>query len=290
MKAFSETELRSLVSLLDEDDPQNLDRIQRDILEVGAPAIPYLDELRGRGGPDVTARADALARRLHFHGLQQEFRKLAAAPAPDLEDGVWLLARFGYPEVDPAEYRGRLDALADQVRQALPADAPPAQALQKLSSQLFAVMGFCGNEKHYYDPDNSFLNRVLEDRRGIPVSLSALYLLVGRRLGLPVYGVATPGHFLVGVRLGAETSYLDAYNRGRAMTLADVQHMLSRSGYEFRPEFVAPAGARDILARMMRNLISIYQKAAQAERAEMLSSLVDILVGARPAPAAPLEP
>ena len=72
-------------------------------------------------------------------------------------------------------------------------------------------------------------------------------------------------------------------------TLADVQHMLSRGGYEFRPEFVAPAGARDILARMMRNLVSIYQKAAQPDRAEMLSSLVDILLKARPVPPAAVE-
>ena len=137
MKAFSETEIRSLVSLLDEEDPQNLDRVQRDILQLGAPAIPYLDELRGRSEPDVAARVDALARRLNLQGLQEDFRKLAASPAPDLEQGVWLVARFGYPSLDPAECRGRLDAIADLVRRALPADPPPAQSLQQLSSQLF---------------------------------------------------------------------------------------------------------------------------------------------------------
>ncbi len=283
MKAFSETEIRSLISLLDEDDPQNLDRIQQKILDLGTPTIPYLDELRGHCDPDITARIDALTRRIHFHSLQEDFRKFAASPAPDLELGVWLVARFGYPDADPAKYSARLDAIADLVRRTLPEGAPPAQALQQLSSQLFGAKGFRGNEKHYYDPDNSYLNRVIENRRGIPVSLAVLYLLVGRRLGLPIYGVATPGHFLVGMRLGPKISYLDAYDRGRLMTLADVQHMLSRSGYEFRPEYVAPADARDILARMMRNLVSIYQKSAQTDRAEMLSSLVDILLMARPA-------
>jgi regulator of sirC expression with transglutaminase-like and TPR domain len=289
MRTFSDSAIRSLVSLLDEDDPRNLDRIQQDILDLGTPAIPYLCELRGRCAPEITARVDELARRLHFQRLQEDFRTLAASPSPDLEQGVWLVARFGYPDTDHGEYRVRLDALAELVRRSLPADASPAQTLKQLSSQLFDTMGFCGNEKHYYDPDNSYLNRVIENRRGIPVSLSVLYLLLGRRLRLPVYGVATPGHFLVGVRLGAKTSYLDAYNRGRVMAAADVQQMLSRSGYEFRPEFVAPAGARDILARMMRNLISIYQKAAQSERAEMLSSLVDILLLARRTPPSALK-
>lgn len=284
MKTLSETELRSLVSLLDEDDPANLDLVQRQILDLGDPVIPFLDELRRRGSdPDLAARVDALARQLHFRTLREDFRGFSDAHEPDLERGVWLIVRFGYPGADTALYSGWLDSLAEQVRRSLPAKAPSEQALQHLNSQLFGVMGFTGNEKRYYDPANSYLNCVIENRRGIPVSLSVLYLLVAKRLGLPAYGVATPGHFLVGLRLGAGTSYLDAYNRGRILTLAEVQRMLARSGYGFRPEFVAPAGARDILTRMMRNLISIYQKDAQADRAEMLSGLVEVLLKGRPA-------
>jgi len=279
MKNFSDTEIRSLVSLLDDDDPNNLDLVQRQILYLGTPVIPFLEELRGRGAPELTARVDSLSRQLHFRGLREDFHRLTASPRdPDLEDGAWLIARFGYSGLDPAVYRGWLDSLAGQVRRSLPSGAAAAQAFQHLNRQLFGALGFSGNEKRYYDPDNSYLNRVIETRRGIPVSLSVLYLLVAKRLGLPVYGVATPGHFLVGLRLGPGMSYLDAYGRGRIMSLIEVQRMLARNGYEFRPEFVAPASARDILIRMMRNLISIYQKGGHTERAEMLSSLVEIML------------
>jgi regulator of sirC expression with transglutaminase-like and TPR domain len=285
MKALPESEIRSLVSLLDEEDPANLDLVQSRILELGPAVIPYLDELRRRCEVELAGRVDEVARRLRLLRLREEFRELAAAP--DLERGVWLVARFGCPAADPALSTGWLDACAEAVRRALPARATPAQTLEGLNRQLFGILGFRGNEKHYYDPDNSFLNRVIEKRRGIPVSLSVLYLLLSRRLSLPAFGVATPGHFLVGLRLGPQARYLDAYNRGRLMSLADVQEMLARSGYEFRPEFVAPASPRDILARMMRNLISIYQKAAQPERAEELSGLVDTLLSGRaPRPAA----
>jgi len=286
MKTLTETEIRSLVSLLDEQDPGNLDLVQRQILDLGDPALPFLDEMRGRADADVAARVDALARRLHYRGLRQAFADLAASGDPDLEQGVLLIARFGYPGADPAMYSGWLDSLAAQIRKSLPPGAAAAEAFPHLNSQLFAVMGFSGNEKRYYDPDNSYLNRVIENRRGIPVSLSVLYLLIAKRLGLPAFGVATPGHFLVGLRLGASVSYLDAYRRGRLMNLFEVQQMLARGGYEFRPEFLAPAAARDILARMMRNLVSIYQKEAQADRADMLSGLVDILLARRsPRPA-----
>jgi len=283
MKTLSETEIRSLVSLLDEQDSGNLDLVQRQILELGAPALPFLDELRGRCDPELAARADALARQLHFRDLREAFHKLAVSPALGLEEGVWLIMRFGYPGSDPAVYSGWLDTLAGQIRRSLPPGSDTTQAIQHLNNQLFGVMGFSGNEKHYYDPENSYLNRVIESRCGIPVSLSVLYLLISRRLDLPTYGVATPGHFLVGLRLGSGASYLDAYNRGRIMTLLEVQRMLVRSGYEFRPEFMTPAPARDILIRMMRNLISIYQKEARTDRAEMLSSLVEILLTDKPA-------
>ena len=290
MPTFSETDIRSLVSLLDDEDPRNLDLVQREILDLGEAAIPFLEELHGRRDHELAARADSLARQLHFRGLRQAFQELAASRAPDLEQGVWLIARFGYPGADCAAGSALLDTLAEQVRGSLPPTARPEQTLQSLNHRFFDVWGFCGNEQRYYDPDNSYINRVIETRRGIPVSLAVIYLLVAKRLSLPAFGVATPGHFLVGLRLGPQASYLDAYNRGRALGLADVQRMLARSGYAFRPEFLAPAGSRDILIRMMRNLIAIYQKAAQTDRTDMLSRLVDILLTGRPAQPAATQP
>ena len=275
--ALAAAELRSLVSLLDDEDPRNLDAVQKRILEVGAPAIPLLEELYENSGPDLSSRADALSRQLRFQGLRQEFRELAATPSPDLEQGAWLIARFGYPGLDCAAYRARLDELAQQVRQELPPGAGPEPAIQRLNHLLFAVLGFRGNEKRYYDPDNSYLNRVIDNRLGIPVSLSVLYLLLARRLGLPAHGVAVPGHFLVGLRLGRGVCYLDAYNGGKLMSLPEVQKMSESGGRGFRPEHMAAAAARDILIRMLRNLIPIYREQSQPDRAEMLSSLVDIL-------------
>jgi len=275
--ALAAAELRSLVSLLDDEDPGNLDAVQKRILEVGAPAIPLLEELRENSGPDLASRADALSRQLRFYGLRQEFQEMAAAPDPDLEQGVWLIARFGHPGLDYTAYHARLDEMAQQVRCELPPGSGPEPAMQRLNHLLFSVLGFHGNEKRYYDPDNSYLNRVIDNRLGIPVSLSVLYLLLARRLGLPALGVAVPGHFLVGLRLGRGVCYLDAYNGGKLMNLSEVQRLVESGGRVFHPAHMAAAGARDILIRMLRNLIPIYREQSQPDRAEMLSSLVDIL-------------
>ncbi len=160
-------------------------------------------------------------------------------------------------------------------------DSPTSESARQLAAHLFQSMGFSGNETNYYDPDNSCLSRVIDTRRGIPVTLSLLYLLIARRLKLPVYGVGTPGHFLLGYREGGEPHFLDAFRQGRPLETAEVRRMLVRNGYEFRPEYLKPCGPRELLARMMRNLLSIYQKTGAAERAERLSELVEIVMTGR---------
>ena len=206
---------------------------------------------------------------------------LAAQRVPDLEEGSFLLSRFVRPRLDPAPYRRWLDRVAEGVADDLPEDATVGESVRRLTTHLFQSLGFAGNESNYYDPDNSCLTRVIDTRRGIPVTLSVLYLLVAKRLKLPVYGVGAPGHFLLGYRDDGEPLFMDAYRRGRLMDEREVRRMLVRNGYERRPEYLRPASPRDVLARMMRNLLSIYQKTGAEARAERLSELVEIVVTGR---------
>ena len=282
MKLPPESELRSLARLLDDEDPRSLELVRKQILLVGEPILPFLQELEGQPG-ETAERAAAVARELRFKRLRREFAAVANAAEPDLEEGALLLSRFAYPDIRFETYSTWIDHVAMQVQDALPPEADTVAIFQRLNSHLFQALGFCGNEAHFFDPDNSYLSRVIDTRRGVPVSLSALYLLLAKRLNLPAYGVAAPGHFLVGLRAGSHSCYLDPYHRGRLLDLNEVRRMLLRSGYEFRPEYVVPCSPRDILATMLRNLIAIYDKSGHTAQAEMLSSLVEILLTARSA-------
>jgi regulator of sirC expression with transglutaminase-like and TPR domain len=273
--------LRSLVDLLDDEDPRSLEMVRRQILNVGAPILPFLEAARDASPPELAARFDAMAEELRFQDLKRDFAALAAQRVPDLEAGAFLLARFVRPSADGAVYSRWLDRVAAAVDDELPEDATLTEAARRLSAHLFQAMGFAGNEANYYDPDNSCLTRVIDTRRGIPVSLSALYLLVAKRLRLSVYGVGTPGHFLIGFREDGEPRFLDAFRAGKLMDSAEVKRMLVRNGYEFREEYLKPCGPREILARMMRNLLSIYQKSGAVDRAERLSALVEIVLTGR---------
>ena len=281
--SLDETALRSLVALLDDEDPRSLELVRSRLFDVGTAAIPYLEAAREASPPDFAARLDAMSDELRYRELKLAFLALAAERIPDLESGAFLLSRFVRPRADPGVYRAWLDRVASAAAEGIPEDASTAEAVKRLSAHLFQSMGFAGNETNYYDPDNSCLSRVIDTRRGIPVTLSMLYLLVAKRLKLPVYGVGTPGHFLLGFREEGEAHFLDAFRAGRPLDQAEVRRMLVRNGYEFRPEYLKPCGPREILARMMRNLLSIYQKTGAVERAERLSVLVEIVVTGREA-------
>ncbi len=270
--------LRNLVSLLDDEDPRSLTLVRQRLLDAGAAALPFLEEARAASEPALAARFSEMAAELRFQDMRREFSELAAERVPDLENGALLLSRFGSPRAEPAVYRAWLDRVAADAADEIPEDAGTSEAVRRLASHLFQTMRFAGNETNYYDPDNSCLSRVIDTRRGIPVTLSVLFLLLAKRLKIPAYGVGTPGHFLIGYREDGEAHYLDPFRQGRRMAPAEVRRMLVRNGYEYKPAYLRPCGPREILVRMMRNLLSIYQKTGAAERAERLSSLVEIMV------------
>ncbi|MBI3289076.1 MAG: hypothetical protein HYZ74_06125, partial [Elusimicrobia bacterium] len=272
---------RSLAALLDEEDPASLALVRRQILGVGAAMMPYLDELRAAATPEMAIRLQSIADDLRFQDLRRDFVRLSLARFPDLEEGALLISRFGYPGIDPAAYRAWFDRVAASVTQETPSDAGIGESVRRLSNHLFQALGFLGNETRYYDPDNTYLSRVIDTRRGIPVTLAVVMLLLARRLRLPVYGVGTPGHFLAGFRDGGEALFVDCFRSGQLMTLPEVKRMLVRNGYDWRPELGKPVSSRDILARMLRNLISIYQKNSASDRAERLSTLVEIVLTGR---------
>ena len=278
---LDEKALRSLITLLDEEDPAALALVRRQILGVGSSIIPFIDEVRAAASPEMAVRLDSVAGELRFQDLRRDFVRLSCARLPDLEEGALLISRFGFPGVDASVYAGWLDRTAAAIAAEMPPEAGIAESVRRMTTHVFQSLGFAGNETRYYDPDNSYLSRVIDTRRGIPVTLTVLVLLLARRLRLPVYGVGTPGHFLAGFRDGGEALFVDCFRGGKLMSLPEVKRMLVRNGYDWRPELGKPVGSRDILARMLRNLISIYQKTGSVERAERLSTLVEIVLTGR---------
>lgn len=179
----------------------------------------------------------------------------------DLAEAALLIARTEYPQLDAAAQLEHLNRLAAQVR------VDPAYSassnIQALNHLLFERENFSGNEEEYDDPRNSYLNDVLERKKGIPITLSLVYVEVARRRGLPVVGVGFPGHFLVKYLTESGDIFIDPYNRG---TILSRQHCVERlrtyfgQGAELKPEYLAASTHKQILARMLNNLKGLYSR------------------------------
>jgi regulator of sirC expression with transglutaminase-like and TPR domain len=182
----------------------------------------------------------------------------------DLAEAALLIAQEEQPELDVPAYLQRLDALAAEVRARLPEPSTPAATLARLNELLFQEERLSGNAADYYDPRNSFLNEVLDRKIGIPITLSVIYMEVGRRLGMNIFGVGFPGHFLVKYTGPDGEVILDPFHGGTSLTheqLAQKLRDMYGEGNPFLaqiPRLLTPASKREILVRMLRNLKGVY--------------------------------
>jgi regulator of sirC expression with transglutaminase-like and TPR domain len=211
--------------------------------------------------------------------VRREFAMLAAREPIPLARGALLIAKDEYPELDLERYLDELAALAREAEPAMRAAESTVEKIQSLSEFLFTRKGFEGNRDQYGDPRNSFLNEVLERRLGIPISLSVLYIEVGRRLGLNLYGVSFPTHFLVKAVDDRGELIIDPFNEGTILDLDEIRARLQqiyRQPVEVHPDMLKPVGGRQILARMLRNLKNIYAQGTDWQR--VLSALDRILM------------
>lgn len=188
----------------------------------------------------------------------------------DLALAALLIASEEYPQLNPDQYLRRLDLLAELVRDRLSGETAPLLVLQELSEVLFEQEKFRGNTEAYYDPRNSFLNNVLDRRLGIPLTLSIVMLEVGWRLGLPLEGVNFPGHFLVRFAGEATNLLLDPFQHGEIRFEDQAQALLDRvygGAVRLQPEYLRPAGRKDMVVRLLANLKNVYLNARDDARA-----------------------
>lgn len=190
----------------------------------------------------------------------------------DLARAGLAIARDEYPDLQAERSLQCLDALAEAARSDLARDSGFAEVLAALDRRLFQIEGFAGNAEAYYDPRNSYLNDVIERRRGIPITLSVIYLEVGWRLGLALEPVGFPGHFLVALAGARPAVVIDAFNSGRRLSEEDLLARLvpmvgAQAARTALPRALAPVPRREVVARILRNLKAIHLQAGDWPRA-----------------------
>ncbi|MEO6034254.1 MAG: transglutaminase-like domain-containing protein [Verrucomicrobiota bacterium] len=264
---LSESQIAALICLLGDEDSAIYLTVREKLLSCGTVAISWLRPYLLSNDPVLRRRVREIVK--HFGRLDADNEFLAFCLNQgedfDIEQGILLLAQTQFPDINKAAYAAVLDSFASDLREQIDPGAEADQVLATINDYLFRQLGFGGNEENYYDPDNSYINCVLDRRTGNPISLAAVYLLVARRLKLPMTGIGLPGHFICRYQTSKTEVYIDAFNRGKLLTKADCIKYLLHTKHSLQEGHLTPVSSRRILLRICANLHQIYTQLGSHE-------------------------
>mgnify|MGYP000415689057 CR=1 FL=1 len=281
-----DTTIHALLRLLSDPNEQVARTIQDQLARLGSNVLPFLEKA-GNDDAALQPRVAFIKEEIRFGQLQDEFQQFVSKSARqgDWEYGALLIGKLAYPDLSIPHYIECLDQLAEEFRTKWHSpESPSGKAARLLSNFLFKDKGYSGNREEYYEPDNSYLNRVIDTRQGIPISLSALYVFVGTRLGLPLVGVGMPGHFLVKIEDETPAQFVDCFNGGTFLREKDCEQFITASGLDYDPRFLEKTSTPTMLARMLRNLLSIYEQEPDEQMARRVRSFLELLENEQPDP------
>lgn len=263
---ISETQLpdearrRALLKLLADEDEEIVGTIKETILSYGDGTRPWLESHALSDDPLLRQRIRELLN--HFLREETDNRFLSFCMHHgeefDVEQGVWLISKTRYPKINIEAYEALFDEWAGKLRHAFRFYSRGESRLAIMNEFVFRDLKFKGNEDQYYDPENSYLNRVIDRRLGNPISLCLIYMLLGRRLEMPITGIGFPGHFLCRYQSSKEEYYIDAFNGGKLLSKTQCSIYLKQNGLGMQNGYLVPISARRILLRICANLHQKY--------------------------------
>ncbi len=269
----------ALVTLLADDDPAVSEPIRRRLVSGGPATAAWLRGHRWHPDPAVRRKVGRLLQAMGRAAAETAWGAFLSRQGEgiDLEEGAWSFVRTRYPDAPVEAYRAQLDDWAGTLRESMASATTGSAMLERINQFLFGELGFRGNEEDYYDPGNSYLNLVMDRRKGIPITLGVVYLLVSRRLSLPVTGIGMPGHFLCRYQTAREEHYIDAFHEGRLLTRADCVRRLRQFSVEHDESVLQPLSPRRILHRMVSNLHLLHKDRRNRPEAERLERYLGLL-------------
>jgi regulator of sirC expression with transglutaminase-like and TPR domain len=271
---IADAERKALAALLDDPSPAVRQALRARFAERGKASADFLQELARQSDSAVAKHASQYLRELNFTDPVSEFREFIHSLNYELETGAILLARTVNPNVDVGAVCLKLDAMAARCRELIAEPATAREKCRVLNRVLFHENGLHGNADNYSDPLNSFLDQVLIRRKGIPISLSIVYLLVAERVGLQLEPVGLPGHFMVGCFEESPPFFIDTFNAGMLLDAEETFGLLKDGAADASIIDLAPTPVREVLSRCCRNLVRQYTATEQSAQAQLFGSFV----------------
>lgn len=283
-------EIHALVSLIEDPDIEIQLHVKQKIMTYGKDAVFHLEKAWMNPATDkpTQKRIEQIVHEIQYDYLVGELENWVVDGADDLLRGLVLVAQYSYPDISIDNIRKYLDKIKQDVWLELNPNLTAFEKIEVFNKVFFDIYGFKGNRKNYHSPNNSYINNVLESKKGNPLSLSMVYMIVARELELPLFGINLPNHFVLGYVdenlsrvAGIESTdlvfYVNPYNRGALLMNDDVEKFLSELDLPLKDEFMLPCTTKDMVLRNLNNLIYAYRTLKEQTKVEELKGLRDIL-------------
>jgi regulator of sirC expression with transglutaminase-like and TPR domain len=268
----------ALISLLDDEDQEILQHVEEQIRLHGEKMIPHLEQVwESSFSPLVQRRIEDILHQLQFDLLKTRLTTWVEAGAEDLVEGLCLVASFQYPDLNKDKIVAIIEQLYYDVWVEMGNDQDGKERVRKLNEAFFQKLRFSGNTKNFHSPANSMINQVLETKKGNPITLCALYLLIAQKLNYPIYGVNLPNLFVLLYRDAENSFYINVFNRGLIFTKEEIDRYLSDLKLEPRSVYFEPCTHREIIARVLRNLVVSFEKLSNQAKVEEVQILLHIV-------------
>lgn len=272
---MQESELKALVSLLDDEDKQISSHVEEKILSLGKQAIPFLEqEWESNLNPHVQGRIEELIHTLQYELLKERLKEWYLSPDQDLLTGMWILATYQYPDLELEKLRQELEQIYYDTWLEFRPDLYPYDQVKVINSVLFNKLKFGANTKNFHSPGNSMINIVLESRKGNPITLCVIYMLVAQKLKLPVSGVNLPNLFILTYKDDKHQFYINAFNRGLIFSKQDIENYINELHLVPQASFYEPCNSLEIVRRALRNLVMSFEKIGEHAKAEEVKLLL----------------
>ncbi len=274
---MNSNELKALVSLLDDSDTEVASHVENRIRMLGDDIIPFLEKQWEESGfnPGLQKKIEELIHDLQYNNLLSRLRKWKKEGSSDLLEGLWLIATYQYPELSFESLKQEINKIYFETWLQLRDDMHPEDKIRILNQVFFDKYKFSPNTKNFHSPSNSMINQVLELKRGNPISLCSVYLLIAQKLGLPVYGVNLPSLFILTYQSRQLQFYINVFNRGLVFSRKDIDSYLKQMNIAPQPMFYEPCSNIEIIKRTLVNLVVSFTKNSDTDKAREINLLLD---------------
>lgn len=296
---LNEKEVISLIALLDDDDSEVAQHVEQKLLSLGTDVISFLEnEWSAVKNIEQQLKIENIIHRIQFTGLLDQLRNWSKEEDPDLLEGILLIAKYRYPDIDKQKVINDIDKIRLDIWLQLNYDQSAFEKVKIINHVFYSLHCFKGNTEKYHDAQNSFINNVLESKKGNPIMLAVIYMLVAQRLQIPIFGVNLPQHFVLAYKedqaiqileesfnakpyldykAGKVLFYINAFNNGAVFSKANLEQFLIQIKIDPKYEFFEACSNIDIIKRVLRNLIVAYEKSSKQNKVEEIHEMLSLL-------------